>query len=465
MILGLSIFAYGQLNLRFLTPITISPASPVATDIVTFEVTFKAQNGSVNNCLVIGGVDGSTIYSQTHNLGYGETKTISFTWSATAGNHTVWFHLDPDELTGDKYPENNREELDFTVAGQDIIRQPNLRPFVRYSPSKLLINGTPVTFTVEVKNIGTAEASDKSRMEVKKNGVVVKAFDTDPLPAGVAQTYVFPWTVECGEVVRFDVDTGDSVDESDDGDNHWEKTLDCKKTIVKPDIKTAQTKFVDLKAEFVYSPPVLGRNWKVGVKATNIGNAPFLEPFDIALQYGKENPVVESGFSGLQPGKSTTALFDKLITFEGKGIYNLTGYVDYGNKVKESNEKNNIVYAKNIRVQAPQLTFKNVQVNRSTVRLQQEVRITGMVKNTGNADAYGFKIQADFEKCKGLIVAQGYKIKTITKLNKGDSVNFEFTHRFACLGNKDNYIIVDPDNKVTESDENDNKVLVRVDVK
>lgn len=116
-VLAVSMLSFGAANLRFMTGLEISPTSPVAGDTVTCTVTWKAQNDAAVNARIIGGIDGTTIYDTTFpNVPMGETRTISFTWTATAGGHNAWFHMDPDNLTGDPYPSNNYIEQSFTVG-------------------------------------------------------------------------------------------------------------------------------------------------------------------------------------------------------------------------------------------------------------------------------------------------------------------------------------------------------------
>lgn len=134
-----------------MTPITISPASPDPGDLVTFQVTFKAQNGAATNVRVEGGIGYETLYTNTFaSLDMGEERTISFTWRATAGIQTIWFELDPDRTTGDVYPENNKIEQEFTVSGA-VSGDLKFMGIIKWNPSGELLQNHPVTVEAKIK--------------------------------------------------------------------------------------------------------------------------------------------------------------------------------------------------------------------------------------------------------------------------------------------------------------------------
>lgn len=117
LIFAAGVFSYGAANLKYESVLYVSPTSPIAGDTVTCAVIWKAQSDDAVNTRIIGGIDGMTIFDQTFALvPAGETRQITFTWTATVGSHKAWFHMDPDNLTGDPYPQNNYIEQSFKVG-------------------------------------------------------------------------------------------------------------------------------------------------------------------------------------------------------------------------------------------------------------------------------------------------------------------------------------------------------------
>jgi subtilase family serine protease len=90
-------------------------------------------------------------------------------------------------------------------------------------------------------------------------------------------------------------------------------------------------------------------------------------------------------------------------------------------------------------------------------RLWGKVMVRVWVKNTGNADSGAFEIDAFFQPCKG--IAQGRKWAHVDNLKPHEEVMREITHRFGCIGKKWlEKVVVDKDNKVFESNEDNNEV-------
>jgi len=100
------------LDLRFNSAITKSPETFNAGDVVTFTVNFTSQGGTVTNFKIVGGVGCAQDYERVFaSIPDGANRRVSFTWTAVAGSHTVWFELDPDHVNGDSDYGNNRAEL------------------------------------------------------------------------------------------------------------------------------------------------------------------------------------------------------------------------------------------------------------------------------------------------------------------------------------------------------------------
>jgi hypothetical protein len=164
MLWGSALFA---LDLKFTSNISISPASPTAGNTVTFTISFKPEGGAVTNFKIIGGVDTAQVYERTFaSIPVNVTRTVSFDWTSTAGNHTAWFELDPDHLMGDADYTNNRVELVFSADSSSVFFKPPfdttselfLKPDLVISDVKFTknpINDEQYSVIIKFKNIGS----------------------------------------------------------------------------------------------------------------------------------------------------------------------------------------------------------------------------------------------------------------------------------------------------------------------
>lgn len=113
------------LDLRFTSNISMSPSQPAAGNTITFTVSFTPQDDAVTNFKITGGVDSNQVFERTYaSIPADVTRTDSFTWTSTSGNHTVWFELDPDHLMGDADYGNNRIELVFSGDSESVYFKP-----------------------------------------------------------------------------------------------------------------------------------------------------------------------------------------------------------------------------------------------------------------------------------------------------------------------------------------------------
>jgi len=451
-------FTYAY-DLKWKSPLTFTPTSPSAGDTVTFRCSLKSGGGPSSAVLIHLIVDGSMVNSVTvASMSVDEQKWIEITWTAVAGTHSVDMVIDPNDTISGENQTNNTRSTTITVASggtpdPDPVDEPNLEILnVSWSPTTYNEDSVLV-ITYTVKNTGDADAI-ASKIGLFSGATRIATQDINPLAPGAQQTRTINWGVICGKQVELRADTEDVVSESDETDNSWSKTVSCLMTMMKPVLRG--TLFIpdkpDLVPSFVINPkPVAGGKMGVKLIITNKGNV--AAPASVlAIQYGGHTPLTWP-VPALEPDGHYSIMDKKIV--RGYGIYHITFYADYENDVtNEISEANNIIKT-NVQVKAPDLKFTEVYVNKTSVRIQQKVRVWGKVKNVGDAKAGPFRIQANFEPCRG--IAQGYKRKEISRwLAPGESVNFEFTHRFACLRKKVNYVLIDPENKVIEQNENNN---------
>jgi len=222
-----SVIAFAALDLQFTTAISQSPDPAGVGNVVTFTVSFKTFGGPVDNLKITGEVDGCGNFERTYaHINADLQRTDSFTWTATAGSHTVSFELDPDHTCGDSNYANNRVEKAITVGGGGPAGQPDLAPVVTYAPTNFAA-GDVVAFTIRVNNNGTA-ASVASQVQVKKGATVLHTGNIAAIAViGGHLNDTYNWTAECDTALTIMVDSSNTNIESNEGNNTWSKTMAC----------------------------------------------------------------------------------------------------------------------------------------------------------------------------------------------------------------------------------------------
>jgi subtilase family serine protease len=322
-----SVLALAALDLKFTTAISqaVDPASE--GNVVTFTVSFRTVGGAVDNLKIIGGVDGVQLFERTYaSILADKTRTDSFTWTATAGNHTVWFELDPGHTCGDSNYGNNRVEKAITVSGGGPVGQPNLKLGVTYSTASF-IAGDSVTFNLKVGNDGTADSS-ACEMQFKKGGIVLQSYSIPSIASGgqINKTYI--WTAECDAALNAMIDSNNANAESNEGDNEWSQQMTC---------SSAPAGLPDLTIGVTFSPLKFdtGEDVTFTIKIDNIGNAkaPSSQVIILVGMVGYK----PAGIPALEAGGHHE--FSIKIPFQCGAQFEIA--VDYDNEIKESNENNN----------------------------------------------------------------------------------------------------------------------------
>lgn len=118
LIIVFAMMAFPQADPKWSTEIQMSPPNPKAGDMVQFSAQLKISKGDANGLKVVCGVDGGKQFNQVMPfMPKGAIQMISFSWKATPGPHTVTFHIDPGGAFPDKNPGNNFKEKFFEVKG------------------------------------------------------------------------------------------------------------------------------------------------------------------------------------------------------------------------------------------------------------------------------------------------------------------------------------------------------------
>jgi hypothetical protein len=391
-----SIFAIADVDLKFSTDINMTPDPAVAGNTITFTVSFKPIGGAVDNLKIIGGVDDANIFERTYaHINADAQRTDSFTWTAVAGAHTAWFRLDPNHQAGDSDYTNNLIEKQLSISSSggpnlpltgeiidgitsnsnksnfkkpgDIMLPPkaNLKIQSVTFPSNVA-DGANISYSVTVKNVGTAETSCAVTLKFLVSGAEIKNHVVPKLSPGETFTANGDWTAACASACNskpsFKIDFYNLVDESNENDNVWEGSYFCSchtsglthtqdhsdmnNQKHKPGFHINQNK-PNLKIEVTYSPSVpatLTCDGRVNftIKIKNVGNAAATTAFKY-YKYYRDDLVFSSYCDPLAAGEEfVTTQNGQLITCNSECISLWKFVVDPENVIAESNENDNL---------------------------------------------------------------------------------------------------------------------------
>jgi subtilase family serine protease len=220
-----SVLVLAALDLRFTTTITQSPDPANAGNTVTFTVSFKTFGGAADNLKITGGVDGAGIFERIYShINADSLRTDSFSWTATAGSHTVWFDLDPAHICGDSNYSNNRIEKAITVSGGSP-GQPNLTVTGCVTEPTTYKNGDEVLFRFTIKNIGDAQAPVPSYADTMIDSTLRNHIVVPAMGPGWTNDYSFSYTVKIPSTITVTVDSTSVVTESNENDNSCKKSF------------------------------------------------------------------------------------------------------------------------------------------------------------------------------------------------------------------------------------------------
>ena len=204
--------------------ITWSPNVPTAGQSVSFAVTVTNQGkAEAKSFYVYYYVDGSYKNSTSvYSIAAGATRTVSFTWSAETGTHTIKGVADYTDLVAEGNESNNALEIAFSGAViPDLIIQE-----ITWSPTNPS-TGQKVDFTVTIKNQGSGACAGSYTNFYVDGSYQGKLYPLGSLYPGQTGTAIFAWTsAKAGtHIVRFLADYDNKVVESDESNNAKEVTL------------------------------------------------------------------------------------------------------------------------------------------------------------------------------------------------------------------------------------------------
>jgi subtilase family serine protease len=415
--------------------ITWSPENPSIGDKVTFTATIKNQGnvqaGSSHVAYYIDDTHQTSIYVNQIDPGASTTKT--FTWTAEASAHTVKAVADSNNSVIENDETNNDKTFAFSVLAADLIIDA-----ISWSPENPSI-GDKVTFTATIKNQGNEQAVC-SNIDLHIDGNSRGCQDVGRLDPGASTTRTFTWTAQAGvHTIKAITDTLNLVKEGDETNN--DKTVNY---------STAAPDFII--NSITWSPTTATENstvtFTVIIENQGIGTS---DASHVAFYI--DDTYQTSVYVGqIDPGGTTTKTF----TWAAKaGTHTAKAVANSENNVIESDDTNNTMTVElDLLTLKPDLIIQDITWSPSSPLIAHKAIFTVTVKNQGTGDAGRTRLYFHIDSF--------YKFEQdIYHLDAGatTTASFSWTPQ---ANSHILYAIIDEENYVSESDEDNNTKTITV---
>lgn len=408
-----------------------NPTSPTVGSSVTFTVTVKNQgNDAVSSSYIYYYIDGSKVdYDSVNSISPGGSATTTFSWVAQAGSHSIKAVVDPENKIIESNEGNNENTVNFIGTPSDLIISD-----IVWNPTSPSV-GSSTTITVTINNQGAGNALG-TYVYYYIDGSKVDYDSINSLSSGGSATSTFSWIVQPGShSIKAVIDPENKVTESDESNN--EKTVDFTGT---PSDLTV--------SDIVWNPtnPPVGSSATFTVSIKNQGSGDALGTYVYYFIDGSK--IDYDSINSLSSGGSTTSTFSWIVK---PGNHSIKAIIDPENKISESNEGNNENTVNFIGIPSD-LTISDITWSPTNPPVGSSSTFTVTIKNYGDGDALGSYIY---------YFVDGSKIDydSINGLSTGGSTTTSFTW-IAQAGIHSIKAVIDPENKISESDESNNEKIV-----
>jgi subtilase family serine protease len=366
-----------ELNLTKIYPpdltvssLTWSPLNFSDGQVVTFNASIinVGLGNSTRNFytrFLLDGVDIGGPYND--GLASGNSSSVTQTWTATPGDHTIKAVVDYWNSVTESNETNNTLELNLTKIDQaDLIV-----PSINWSPSNFS-DGQTVTFNATVANIGAGNTTRGFYTRFFIDGSNIGEQYLSGLASGSSSSVTQTWTATHGEHnVSVIVDYYNYVSESNESNNVLLLNL-------------SKVDQADLTVSgLIWSPSNFSDGQVVTFNAfiENTGAGNTTRGFYTRLLID-DGSIGDKYTSGLSAGSSETITQTWTVT---PGEHKIKAVVDVNNYVSEFNESNNTLELNMTGAGLPDYIISNIQVNPVSPVEGSSATINATIKNIGDS--------------------------------------------------------------------------------
>jgi subtilase family serine protease len=409
--------------------ISFSPNNPAVGDIVTVSVTVKNQGTSSCGSSSLAGYVDSAIVSTlpVGPLEAGQETTVVFTWQAGPGTHNIKAVADSSGTVAEVNEANNTRTFTLTAMAPDLDVQSIT--WTPASPSK----GDNIVINVVIKNQGSLR-SPLTSLTLYIDGNTRGTQNVYGIDPGGSFTLNYNWIAQSGQhIIEAAVDEASRIVEVDKTNNVKTVTFSPQQ----PDLTIE---------DITWSPKNPSRDdvvtFTIAIKNQGIGRAdPSLLAYYIDEVYQSLLQV-----NAVEAGASANITF----TWQAQpDEHKIRAALDFAGTIAESDETNNektVTFS----TLAPDLFVKNVTWTPSDVAVGDTVTFTAVIRNQGSGKALDSRaicyIDGQFQGFLSYpAIEAGHEAS--------QTINWQ-----ASGGSHVISIVADDDNKLAESNEENNKL-------
>lgn len=350
--------------------ISLFPADPAINDTVTITVTIKNQGtASAGTNSIICYVDSIILETKSVDaLNAGAMATVTFTWQATQGSHTIKVIADSSGVIAESNEDNNANTYTLTTLAPDLIIQS-----ITWSPTNPS-RGDNVVFSIIVKNQGNTK-SHNTNMNFFIDGNTRGIQDVAAINPGASLTKTYSWTALTGQhVLKAVVDETNNNKESDETNNELTVTFATEA----PDLFFQNVVWLP-------TNPSKSDNVTCNVTIKNQGSGRSDSCF---LAYFLDGALKSTiAVSALEPAASTNVTVSWQTSLDK---HEIKFTIDYYSQIIESDESNN-EYTVSITTLLPDLVVSDVSWLPANPGTGDNVTFTVKIKNQGSGRAAKFR--------------------------------------------------------------------------
>jgi subtilase family serine protease len=411
------------------TEISLSPNNPAIGVMVTVTATVKNQGTSSCGASSLAGyVDGALLTTfPVGALEAGQVATVTFTWQATAGTHSIKATADSAGTIAETDETNNSRIFTLTTLAPDLTVQS-----VTWTPSAPS-KGDSVAISVVVKNQGSLRSTE-TRLNLYIDGTTRGDQNLLAIDPGSTATLTYSWIAQTGQhTFRAVVDEDNHVIEGDETNNERTVTF----TTLAPDLVIP---------DITWSPQNPSTDddvtFDITIKNQGSGRA------DASLLSYYIDDVYQSllNVGTLEAGASVN------ISFTWKALpdeHSIKAIADFPGNLTEGDETNNektITFS----TLAPDLTVKDITWQPQVAAVGDTITFTATIKNQGSGNAIASRAIAYIDG--GFAGYLNYP-----PINAGKEASMTLKWQ-ATPGSHVISIVADDDQRLKESNEDNNKM-------
>jgi uncharacterized repeat protein (TIGR01451 family) len=417
----------------FVQSISWSPTKPSKGDSIVFSVTIKNQGNSKSRSTRINlYIDGNSRgYRDINSIDPANTTTTTYNWIAQSGQHNIKAVIDDTNQVKEGNETNNEYTFTFSTLPPDLIVKN-----ITWSPENPSKNDE-VTFTANITNQGTGR-SDACQLAYYIDGSFKSLLGVEAMEANTSDNITFTWMALSDlHEIKVIVDFNNTVMESDETNN--EKTAGF--LAVRPDLFVQDITWLPLDAGVGDTV-----TFTATIKNKGAGRS---EPFRV-------NCYVSGYYAGfvdillLEADAKTTATFQWTAT---NGTHTVSVVADYNFQIIESDEFNNET-TKSIPIIPPDIYIPSITWSPENPAIGDIVTFTTNMTNQGGGTAANFYVAYYLDN-------ELLSFEFVSRIESGDNVSTTYTWK-SQNGRHIFKAVADYDNKVNESNENNNENAVTV---